>query len=100
MLFYPTEMDVKFVEMLQQRSERCALRHFGKGVHILGETLAAIAIFAIGTWHVGVRVVNVTRKQHTRVHLAPVGPHLLAILATGIEVGDLIGAKHIMHVLR
>ena len=61
MLLHPTEMHVELMEMLQQRSERRALRHLGEGIHVLGETLAAIAELAIGTRHVGVRVVDIAR---------------------------------------
>ena len=33
------------------------------------------------------------------MHLAPVGSHLFAILAAGVEVGDLVGSEHIVHIL-
>ena len=33
------------------------------------------------------------------MYLAPVSTHLLAVLTAGVEVGDLIGTKHIVHVL-
>ena len=79
------EMHIQLMEMLQQRSEWRALGHLGEGIHVLGETLAAIAELAIGTRHVGVRVVDITRKQHARVYLAPVGTHLLAVLAAGVS---------------
>ena len=49
--------------------------------------------------HVGVRVVDVAREEDAGVHLAPVGPHLLAVFAASVEVGDLIGTKHIVHIL-
>ena len=45
------------------------------------------------------RVVDVARKKHSGMHLAPVGAHLFAVFATGVEVGDLVGAKHVVHVL-
>ena len=32
------------------------------------------------------------------MHLAPVGTHLLAVLAAGIKVGDLIGTEHVVHI--
>ena len=107
MLFYPTEMHVKLMERRQQRAERRALGHLGEGVHVLGEALAAVAVLAIGTRHVGVRVVDIAREQHARVHLAPVGTHhlapvgthLLAVLAAGVEISHLISTKHIVHVL-
>ena len=44
-------------------------------------------------------VVDVAGKKDTCMHLAPVSPHLLAVLTAGIEVGDLIGSKDIVHVL-
>ena len=78
------------MQMLQQHSERRALRHLGEGVHVLGEALAAIAVLAVGARDVGVRVVDVARKQHSCMHLAPVGPHLLTVFAAGVEVGDLL----------
>ena len=33
------------------------------------------------------------------MHLAPVGPHLLAVLAAGVEISDLISSEHVVHVL-
>ena len=53
MLLHAAEMHVEFMEMLQKRSERRSLGHFGEGIHILGETLAAIAELAVGTRDVG-----------------------------------------------
>ena len=87
------------MQMLQQGAQGGALGHLGEGVHILGEALAAVAQLAVGAGHVGVRVVDVARKQYARVHLAPVGSHLLAVFAAGVEVGDLVGAKHVVHIL-
>ena len=40
MFLYTSEMYIKFVEMLQKGSKWRPLCHFGKGVDILGETLA------------------------------------------------------------
>ena len=80
MLLHPTEMNVQFMEMLQKRSKRRAFGHLGEGVHVLGETLATIAKFDIGTGYVCVRVVDVAREQHSRVHLAPVGTYLFNLL--------------------
>ena len=99
MLLHPTEMHIQFVKVLQQRSKRRAFRHLGKGVHVLGEALATIAELAIGPRHIGVRVVDVTREEDSRMHLAPVSAHLLAVLTAGIEIGDLISTKHVVHVL-
>ena len=99
MLLYPTEMYVQFVKMLQQGSKWCTLGHLGKGIDILGEALAAITELTIGAWYVGMGVVDIARKQNTCMYLAPVCTHLLAILAAGIEIGDLIGSKDIVHIL-
>ena len=59
MFFRSAEVHVQIVQMLQERSERCALSHLRKGVDILLEVLAAVAELAIETAHVGVRVVVV-----------------------------------------
>ena len=48
MLLYPTEMHIQFVQVLQKGSERCALSHLSKGIHILGEALATVAKLAVG----------------------------------------------------
>ena len=99
MFLHPTEMHVQLMQVLKQGAQRGALGHLSKGVHILGEALATIAILAIGARDIGVGVVDVARKQYARVHLAPVGTHLLAVFAAGVEVGDLVGAKHVVHIL-
>ena len=85
MLLHPTEMHIQLMQMLQQRAERRAFRHLGKGVHVFWEALAAIAELAVRTRDIGMRVVDITRKQNARMHLAPVGTHLLAVLATGFS---------------
>ena len=87
------------MQMLQKCSERSSFRHLGEGVHILGEALAAIAVFTVRTGDISVRVVDIAREQHSRMHLVPVGSHLLAVFTAGVEVGDLVGTEHIMHVL-
>ena len=94
-----TEMDVELVEVLQQGAEGSAFGHLGEGVNILGEALATVAVLAVWSGDVGVGVVDVARKQHTRMHLAPVGTHLLAVFTAGVEVGDLVGSEDIVHVL-
>ena len=33
------------------------------------------------------------------MYLTPVASHLLAVLAAGIEVGDLVGSEDVVHVL-
>lgn len=98
-LLHPTEMHIQLVQVLQQGSKGCALGHLGKGVDILGEALATVAKLAVGAGDVGVGVVDVAGEENAGVHLAPVGTHLLAVLAAGVEVGHLIGTEHIVHIL-
>ena len=74
--------------------------HLRKGVDVLREALAAITELAIGAGDVGVRVVDVARKQHAGVDLRPVAAHLLDVFLRRIEVGDLVGAEHVVDVLR
>ena len=99
MLFHPTEMYIQLMQVLKQGAQGGSLGHLGEGVHILGEALAAVAVLTIRTGNVGVSVVDVARKQYAGVHLAPVGSHLLAVFAAGVEIGDLVGAKHVVHIL-
>jgi len=99
MFFHATEVDVELVEVLQEGAEGGALGHLGKGVDILREALAAIAVLAIGSRDIGMGVVDVARKKHSSVHLTPVGSHLLAVFAAGVEVGDLVGSEDVVHVL-
>lgn len=44
-------------------------------------------------------VVNIAREKATGVNGAPVSPHLLAVFTACIEVGYLVSAKDIMHIL-
>ena len=44
-------------------------------------------------------VVDIAREKDAGVHLAPVGTHLLAILAASVEVGHLVGSEHVVHIL-
>ena len=87
------------MQVFQQGSKGCTLGHLGEGIDILGEALAAISKFAIGTGDIGMGVIDIAGKQDTSMHLAPVGSHLLAILAAGVEVGHLIGTKDVVHIL-
>ena len=98
-LFKSPEMHIQLVQVFQQGAEGRTLCHLGKGIDILGEALATVAELAVRTGDVGVGVVDVAGQQHAGVHLAPVGSHLLAILAAGVEVGDLVGTKDIVHIL-
>ena len=43
-------------------------------------------------------VVDVAGEEDAGMHLAPVGSHLLAVLAAGVEVSDLIGTEHVVHI--
>ena len=99
MLFHSPEMDIQFVQVLQQGAEGCTFGHLGEGIDILGEALAAIAELAVGAGDVGVRVVDVAGEEDAGMDLAPIGTHLLAIFAAGVEVGHLVGAEHVVHVL-
>ncbi len=87
------------MQVLQQGSKGRSLGHLGKGIDVLGEALAAITELTVRTGDIGVGVVDIAGQQHTGVHLAPISTHLFAVLTAGVEVGDLIGSKHIMHIL-
>ena len=100
MLFKTTEVNIQLMKMLQKRAERSAFCHLGESVHILREAFAAIAKLTIRPGNIGMRVVDITREKHTRMYLTPVTTHLLAVLSASIEVGHLVRAKHIVHVLR
>ena len=98
MLLIPPEMDIEFMEVLQEGAERRTLGHFGEGIHILGEALAAISELPVGTRDIGMGVVDITREENACMDSAPVGPHLLAVFTTGVEEGNLIGPEYVMHV--
>ena len=100
MLFDAAEVDVEFVERGEERAEGGAPGHLREGVDVLREALAAVAELAVGTGHVGVHVVDVAREQHARVDLRPVAAHLLDVLLRRVEVRDLVGAEHVVDVLR
>ena len=99
MLLHPTEMDIQLVQVLQQGSKGRTLGHLGKGIDILGEALATITEFTVRTRDVGVCVVDIAGEEDAGVYFAPIGPHLLAVLAAGVEVSYLVGAEHIVHIL-
>ena len=92
-------MNIQFMKVLKERSERCSLGHLSKCIHILREALATIAELAIRTRDIGVGVVDVAGEEHAGVYLAPVATHLLAVLAAGVEVGDFVGSEDVVHVL-
>ena len=99
MFLEAAEVDVKLVEWCKERAEGCSCCHLSKSIDILGEALATITKLAVGTGDVGVGVIDVTGEEHTGVDLAPVTTHLLAVFTASVEVGDLISAKHVVHVL-
>ena len=100
MLFKTTEVNIQLMKMLQKRAERSAFCHLGESVHILREALSSIAELTVRTRNVSMRVVDIAGKQHAGMHLTPIAPHLLAVLSASVEVGHLVRAKHIVHVLR
>ena len=99
MLLHSPEMHIQLVQVFQQGAEGCTLGHLGEGVDVLGEALATVAELAVGTGDVGVGVVDVAGEEDAGMYLAPVGSHLLAVLAASVEVGHLIGSEHIVHIL-
>ena len=99
MLLHPTEMNIQLVQVLQKSSQRRAFGHLGKSVDILGEALATVTELTIGAGDISVGVVDVAGEENAGVDLAPVGSHLLAVLAASIEVGHLIGSENVMHIL-
>lgn len=99
MLLKSTEMHIQLVQWLKESAKRNASAHLGEGVDILREALATIAELTVRTGDIGVGVVDVAGEEHAGVYLAPVASHLLAVLAAGIEVGDLVGSEDVVHVL-
>ena len=99
MLLKASEVHVQLMKGGQEGAEGGTFGHLGKGIDIFGETLATVAELAIGTWDIGVGVVDIAGKEHTGMHLAPITAHLLAVLTAGIEVSDLVGSEDIVHVL-
>ena len=98
MLLHTTEVDIQFMEMRQKGAERRSFRHLRKGIDILGEAFATITKLTIRTRHIGMGVVDVAREKHTRMRLAPITAHLLALLTTGIEISHLVSSNHIVHI--
>lgn len=98
MLFHATEVDVQFMEMLQKGAKRRTLRHLRKGIDILGEAFATITKLTVRTGHISVGIIDVTRKEHSRMYLAPIATHLLTVFTTGIKISHLVSSKHIVHI--
>ena len=99
MLLDAAEMDVEFVEVLEEGSEGGAFGHLGEGVDILGEAFTTIAKLAIGTRNVGMGVVDIAGEEDAGVDLTPVGSHLLAVFTACVEIGHLIGSENVVHIL-
>lgn len=99
MLLKAAEMDIEFMKVLQEGAKGCSLGHLSKGIHIFRETFAAISVLAIRARNIGVHIIDVARKEDAGMHLAPVGTHLLAVLAACVEVSHFVCAKDIVHVL-
>ena len=97
-LFHATEVDIQFMEMLQKGAKRCALGHLRKGIDILGEAFATITKLTVRTGHISVSIIDIARKEHTRMHFAPITAHLLTIFTTSIKISHLVSAKHIVHI--
>ena len=99
MLFDSTEMNIQLMKMLQKCSEWRSLGHLREGIDILREAFASITELTIRSRHIRVSIVDVAREEDARVDLAPVGSHLFAVFAAGIEIGDLVCAEDIVHIL-
>ena len=80
-------MHIQLMQMFQQCSERSSFRHLGESVDILGEALATIAILAIEARNIGVGVVDVARKQNTRMHFAPVSTKTISVVGCILNIG-------------
>ena len=98
MLLHTTEVDIQFMEMRQKGTQWRALRHFRKGIDILGKTFSTITKLTVRTGHISVGIIDVAREEHSRMYLAPIATHLLAIFTTGIEISHLVSSKHIVHI--
>ena len=99
MFLNTTEMHVELVEVLKQDAKWRTLCHFGKSVHILWETLTTVAKLSIRTRNVSVGIVDITRQQYSGMYFTPISAHLFAVFAAGVEVGDLVGPEHVVHIL-
>lgn len=100
MLLEAAEVDIEVVERGEEFTERTILRQLRERVDIFREAFPAIALLAVGTGDVGVSIVDVAREEAARVDLRPIGAHLLAVLAHGVEVRHLVRAEDIVGILR
>lgn len=92
-------MNIQLMQVLQKRAKRSAFCHLGEDVDILRGALATVTELAVGAGNVGVGVVDVARQKDASVHFTPVGTHLLAVLAAGVEVNYPVGFEHVVHIL-
>ena len=99
MLLDTTEVNVEFVEMLQEGAKRGAFGHLCESVDIFRETFATITVLTIGTRNVRVGIVDVTGEENTGVNLSPICSHLLAILFARIEIGYFVRTEDVVHIL-
>ena len=60
MLLEASEMNIEFMQVLQQCSKGCSLGHLSKGIDILWEALATITELTIGSRDIGMGVVDIT----------------------------------------
>lgn len=100
MLFKPAEPDIELVERGDEFAKGKILGEGGEGVDVLGEALAAVAVFAVGTGHLGVHLVDVTRKEDTGMDGLVVAAVSAAVVGHGIEVGHLERAEDVVGILR
>ena len=59
MLFKSTEVNVQFMQVLKERSERSSLGHLCESIHILREALATITKLSVRSGNVSMGVVDV-----------------------------------------
>ena len=71
MFFNTPEMDIQFMQKFQKCAQRCAFRHLGEGVDVLGEALATIAELAVGAGDIGVGIVDVAGEEDASMHFTP-----------------------------
>ena len=87
------------MQMLKECTERRACGHLCESIHSLWEARATIAELAIRSWNISMGIINIAGEKHSCMHLAPVATHLLAVFAASIEIGYLVRAKDVVHVL-
>lgn len=81
-------------------AEREILGEGGEGIDVLGEALAAVAVFAVGTGHLGVHLVDISREKDSSMDGLVIATVAAAVVGDGIEVGHLERAKDVVGILR